>query len=359
MKKTLIIILLVAFVGGFIYKLVVDSQLDATDSIAATFQFDENLAIVTNKEAKLDININNSDVIKVELKLNDSVLEKWNNPKNKISHSLKTKGLILGTKKLTLIATLSDNTTETDERLVRILNDKKPDTWRLEVTGEFPHRDSSYTQGLEFYNGTLFEGTGDPGSNGQTLVAQIDKTTGKLVRKMGMDASHFGEGITVLRDTLYQLTWKNQKCLTYDAKSLAVLPKEHKYNGEGWGLCNDGKYLIMSNGSEQLVFRNPITFEIVKTIEAYTNDGPITQLNELEYIDGLIYANVYNTDLIAVINPKSGAVEALINAGEISSKYRGRGEVLNGIAYNKTENQLFITGKYWNKLLAVTIKKTI
>lgn len=359
MKKTIVIFLLLAFVGGFIYKLFSDNQSSNTDSIAASFQFDENLAIITNKEAKLDISINNSEVIKVELKLNDSILQKWDSPKKKITHVLKTKGFTLGTKKLTVIATLSDNTTENDERLVRILNDKKPDTWRLDVTGEFPHRDSSYTQGLEFYNEMLFEGTGDPGSNGQTLIAQVDKSTGKLIKKMGLDATHFGEGITILRDTLYQLTYKNQKCLTYDAKSLTVFSKEYKYNGEGWGLCNDGKYLIMSNGSEQLVFRNPTTFEVVKTIEAYTNDGPITQLNELEYIDGLIYANVYTTDLIAVINPNSGAVIALINAGEISTKYRGRGEVLNGIAYNKTENQLFITGKYWNKLIAVTIKKTV
>lgn len=359
MKKKIIILGLLLFAGGFIFKLITDGNKVESDSIGATFQFDENLAIITNKEAKLDININNSEVIKVELKLNDSVLQKWDSPKNKIYHVLKTKGLTLGTKKLTIIATLSDNTTENDERLVRILNDKKPETWRLDVTGEFPHRDSSYTQGLEFYNETLFEGTGDPGSDGQTLVAQVDKSTGKLIKKMGLDATHFGEGITILRDTLYQLTYKNQKCLTYDAKSLTVLPKEHKYNGEGWGLCNDGKYLIMSNGTEQLVFRNPTTFVVVKTIEAYTNDGPITQLNELEYIDGLIYANVYTTDLIAVINPNSGAVIALINAGEISTKYRGRGEVLNGIAYNKTENRLFITGKYWNKLLAVNVKKTI
>jgi glutamine cyclotransferase len=359
MKKKIIILLLLIFVGGFVIKVILDSNSTQTDSIGATFQFDENLAIITNKEATLNININNSDVIKVELKLNDSVLQKWDSPKNKVSYILKTKGLTLGTKKLTVTATLSDNTTENDERLIRILNNKKPDTWRLDVTGEFPHRDSSYTQGLEFYNGTLFEGTGDPGSNGHTLVAQVDKTTGKLVKKMGLDATHFGEGISVLRDTLYQLTYKNQKCLTYDAKNLTAFPKEHKYIGEGWGLCNDGRYLIMSNGTEQLVFRNPTTFEVVKTIEAYTDEGPITQLNELEYIDGLIYANVYTTDLIAVINPNSGAVVALINAGEISSKYRGRGEVLNGIAYNKLENQLFITGKYWNKLLAVTIKKTI
>ena len=160
-----------------------------------------------------------------------------------------------------------------------------------------------------------------------------------------------------MNDTLYQLTWKNQKCLLYNANDLSVLSKEFKYNGEGWGLCNDGKYLIMSNGTEQLVYRNPRTFEIVKTIEATTNEGSISQLNELEYIDGKIYANIYMQDLIAVINPNSGAVEAIIQASEISSKYRGKGEVLNGIAYNSQSKELVITGKYWNKLLAVKINK--
>ena len=359
MKKKVIIALLLLVGGAFIYKIWMDNSLDVNDNVPASFAFEENISVVTQKDAKIEVNINSSDIQKIELKLNDSTLQIWNSPKGSIFHLLKTTSMKLGMKKLILISTLSDNSIETEERYLKILNDKKPETWKLEVSKEYSHRDSSYTQGLEFYNGTLFEGTGDPGSNGQTLVAQIDKTTGKLIKKMGLDATHFGEGISILRDTLYQLTYKNQKCLTYESKNLTVFPKEHKYNGVGWGLCNNGKYLIMSNGTEQLVFRNPTTFEVVKTIEAYTDEGPITQLNELEYIDGLIYANVYTTDLIAVINPNSGAVVALINAGEISSKYRGRGEDLNGIAYNKAENQLFITGKYWNKLLAVTIKKTI
>jgi glutamine cyclotransferase len=205
----------------------------------------------------------------------------------------------------------------------------------------------------------LFEGTGDPSNQGNTLVAKVDQNTGKILKKVGLDATHFGEGITILNDTLYQLTWKNQKCLLYNAKDLSVISKEFKYNGEGWGLCNDGKYLIMSNGTEQLVFRNPKTFEVVKTIEATTHEGSIPQLNELEYIDGRIYANIYMQDLIAVINPTSGAVEAIIQAGDISSKYRGKGEVLNGIAFNSKNQELVITGKFWNKLLAVKIKKGV
>jgi glutamine cyclotransferase len=357
MKKKVIIALLLIFASAFIYKIWMDNALDVDNNASASFTFEENLSVITQKETRIGIKINNSDLLKVELKLNDSTLQIWNSPKGSIFHVLKTNSLKLGTKKLVLISTLTDNSTETEERYVKILNDKKPASWKLEVVKEYNHRDSSYTQGLEFYKGELFEGTGDPSNQGNTIVAKVDQNTGKINKKVGLDASHFGEGITILNDTLYQLTWKNQKCLLYNAQDLSVLPNEFKYNGEGWGLCNDGKYLIMSNGTEQLVFRNPRTFEIVKTIEATTDEGSISQLNELEYIDGKIYANIYMQDLIAVINPATGAVEAIIQANEISSKYRGKGEVLNGIAYNSQANELVITGKYWNKLLAVKIKK--
>jgi glutamine cyclotransferase len=359
MKKILVITLLVLFTGAFYYKMYIDSQPDTIDMKAAYFTFEENLAIVKNKEAKIEIKISNPEITSLELKLNDSTLQKWKSPKGNLSHLLKTKNLILGTKKITLIATISDNSTENDERLLRILNDKKPETWILEVNKEFPHRNLSYTQGLEFYNNELFEGTGDPNNSGQSLLAKVELSSGNLTKQIGLDNTHFGEGITILNDIVYQLTWKNEKCLTYNSKDLTVLNKEHHYSGEGWGLCNDGKYLIMSNGTEQLVFRDPNTFQVIKTIEATTNEGTIPQLNELEYFDGLIYANVYMQDIIAVINPNDGAVIAIIQASDISSKYKGNGEVLNGIAYNKSDNQLYITGKYWNKLLAVRIKKTI
>jgi glutamine cyclotransferase len=359
MKKKVIIALLLIFASAFIYKIWMDNALNVDDNASASFTFGENLSVITQKETRIGIKINSSDLLKVELKLNDSTLQIWNSPKGSIFHVLKTNTLKLGTKKLVLISTLSDNSTETEERFLKILNDKKPDVWKFEVGKEYAHRDSSYTQGLEFYQGELFEGTGDPSNQGNTLVAKIDQNSGKILKKVGLDATHFGEGITILNDTLYQLTWKNQKCLLYNAKDLSVISKEFKYNGEGWGLCNDGKYLIMSNGTEQLVFRNPKTFEVVKTIEATTHEGSIPQLNELEYIDGRIYANIYMQDLIAVINPTSGAVEAIIQAGDISSKYRGKGEVLNGIAFNSKNQELVITGKFWNKLLAVKIKKGV
>ena len=357
MKKLIIIGLLLLVAGAFVYNSFFKNDPSDDETFAATFKFKENLTVIKNQDAKLEIKVNNSDVVKLELKLNDSLLQKWDSPQQNLSYILKTQKQKLGSKKLSLIATLSDNSSENDERFLIVLNDKAPETWSLQIEKEFPHRDSSYTQGLEFYDGVLYEGTGDPNNSGQSILAQVDINSGKFTKRNGLDASHFGEGITILNDTVYQLTWKNQKCFTYNAKDLTKYPKEFQYNGEGWGICNDGKLLIMSNGSEQIVFRNPKNFEIVRTIEVYTNKGPLSLLNELEFIDGFIYANVYTKDLIAVINPSTGGVEALIQATDICTRYRGKGEVLNGIAYNSQDKQLFITGKYWNKLLAVELDK--
>ncbi|MBM3451601.1 MAG: glutaminyl-peptide cyclotransferase [Bacteroidetes bacterium] len=355
MKKKILIALLLLFVSAFIYKVWIDGS--HSDNISASFAFDENLTVITQKEAKIEIKIDNQDLRKVELKLNDSILQVWDSPKGDVFHILKTSFMKLGTNKLVLISTLNDNTTETEERDLKILNDKKPVNWKLDVVKEYTHRDSSYTQGLEFSKGQLYEGTGDPSNQGNTLIAKIEQSSGRINKKVSLDATYFGEGITILNDTLYQLTWRNEKCFIYNADNLAKYSGEFQYKGEGWGLCNDGENLIMSNGTEQLVFRNPRTFEIVKIIEATTNEGSISQLNELEYIDGKIYANIYMQDLIAVINPKTGAVEAIIQANDIVAKYRASGEVLNGIAFNSEANELVITGKYWNKLLSVKIIK--
>ena len=197
-----------------------------------------------------------------------------------------------------------------------------------------------------------------------SLVAQMNLTTGQPINngtkpaKVGLDASKFGEGITIFGEDLYQLTWKNQKCLVYDKKTFAS-KKEFTYTGEGWGLCNDGKNLIMSDGSQRLYFRDPKTFQLIKTIEVYSDQGPINYLNELEYIEGLVYANIWMSNTIAVIDPLSGKTMAIINADELVSlqKQGLNANVLNGIAYNSTNKKLYLTGKYWSKLFEVQISK--
>jgi glutamine cyclotransferase len=171
---------------------------------------------------------------------------------------------------------------QTEQRTLRVLSDIPVEKWTAEIVQEYPHLATSFTQGLEFDGNTLFEGTGDPNQSGQTLVAEVDLKSGEQKRKSALDASYFGEGISIFGDELFQLTWKNGKCFVYDKNTFSV-KRELNYTGEGWGLCHDDKNLIMTDGSERIFFRDPKTFEVIKTIEVYTDQGPLNYLNELEY----------------------------------------------------------------------------
>ena len=237
--------------------------------------------------------------------------------------------------------------------MVRVLSDVKPSNWIAKIKTEFPHSSSSYTQGLEFNSGVLYEGTGQ---YGESMVAQTNLTSGEInpTKNIRLDENYFGEGITVMGDKLYQLTWKEQKCFVYDKNSMQLI-KDIPYIGEGWGLCNDGKSLIMSDGTERITFRNPTNFSIERVIEVYDDQGPIQQINELEYIEGKIYANIYTTNKVVVIEPMNGKIIAIIDGSEIEKLGRGLGEVMNGIAFNN--GKIYMTGKHWPKLFEVTIQK--
>jgi YVTN family beta-propeller protein len=271
---------------------------------------------------------------------------------------LDTKDFQDGAFGIEIVAFRKDGTSFSDQRLIRILSDVTPEKWAVEIVSSLPHLETSFTQGLEFNEGKLFEGTGDPNQAGETVIAEVDLKTGAIVRKMGLDASHFGEGITILGDELYQLTWKNQKCLVYNKSDFKSI-KEFTYTGEGWGLCNDGKSLIMSDGSERIYFRSPKTFDVERTIEVYTDQGPIARLNELEYVDGLIYANIWTSNNVAVIDPATGKVIATIDATQLVQEGKGNGEVLNGIAYNSVTKKLYMTGKFWSKMFEVKVNKNV
>ena len=187
--------------------------------------------------------------------------------------------------------------------------------------------------------------------HGNIIVPDLGNEKNKIGKVVSV-----GEGITILGDKLYQLTWQEQKCFVYN-KSTLQIEKDMPYIGEGWGLCNDGTSLIMSNGSERITFRNPETFEIERTIEVYTNQGAVTNLNELEYIDGLIYANVWMTNKVAIIDPLNGKVLAELDATTLVNAGKGNGDVLNGIAQDPKSKKLYMTGKNWMKLFEVKIKK--
>lgn len=326
---------------------------EISDEIPATFSFKDNLATKWDETVQLEINVTQDNVAKLELFYNDSVFKTWENPKGNIVYPFKAGYYGLGTRSLRLLSTLKDGSTFVDERMVRVLSDIVPEIWIAEIASAYPHNAMSFTQGLEFNDGILYEGTGQ---RGQSLVAQVDLKTGQHLKKIGLDGNYFGEGITILGDKLYQLTWQEQKCFIYNKKTLQ-LEKDLPYIGEGWGLCNDGTSLIMSDGSERLTFRNPKTFEIERTIEVYTHLGPVTKLNELEYADDLIYANVWMSNKVVVIDPMNGKVLSEIDATGLVKEGKGNGDVLNGIAYDQKTEKWYMTGKNWIKLFEIKMKK--
>ena len=352
MKKYLVVGLIV-FVGGFLLlKPLFDDGPTKIKENPVTFTFNENLAVKLYDKTPLEIEVK-EDVVSVEVLFNNEEIGSWSSPNGILTCILDASKHGLGAKNLMLKSIGIDGTVYKDERMVRVLSDIIPEELNIMISNKYPHKTASFTQGLEFYKGKLYEGTGDPGTNGSTLVAEVDVESGEYKQKIGLQAGYFGEGITILNDVLYQITWKNGKCYKYDVNSNLSLLGEYSYTGEGWGLCNDGKSLIMSNGTERIVFRNPETFEIERTLEVSNHQGPIGYLNELEYVNGKIYANVWTTSMIVSIDPLSGKILEQIDATDFVNLARGKGEVLNGIAYNDATDQFFLTGKYWDKLYAV------
>lgn len=227
------------------------------------------------------------------------------------------------------------------------------------ILSQYPHDTSAFTQGLEFYKGKLYEGTGDFENSSLRIT---DHKTGKVEKKHMMGSpSIFGEGITIFNNRLYQLTWQSHIVYMYDINNIDKPVKTFKWPYDGWGLTNNGKHLIISDGTAVLYFVNPDDFRLLSTIRVADNSGPVNYLNELEYIDGFVYANVYETDLIVKINPESGQVVGKMDLSGLEEKFfpnqvpPGRGLVLNGIAYDSTAKRMFITGKQWPKLFELKL----
>ena len=357
MKKYIVVVLIV-LVGGalLIYPLFKDDTHGVVEQpLPATFDFQDNLAAKIGEKTPLTILVN-EPVERLELMYYDSLLARWDNVSKNQKFDFDPGIFGVGTRGISLTSTLKDGKQKSDNRLVRVLSDVVPQKMTVKVINQYPHNPSSFTQGLEFYQDALYEGTGDPGNTGATLVAKVDIKTGNHLEKMGLSPGFFGEGITIIDTVLYQLTYRQGRCYTYGINSKLRLQNEFNYQGEGWGLCNNGDQLIMSNGTERLTFRDPKTFTAIKTVEVYNHEGPISNINELEFIDGLIYANVWTTDIIIVVDPNTGKVLKEIDASALGLTGRGsNGEVLNGIAYNKQTGKLFLTGKYWTNLFEVEI----
>jgi glutamine cyclotransferase len=225
--------------------------------------------------------------------------------------------------------------------------------YQYRVINQYPHSTEVFTQGLEFHQGLLYEGSGQ---RGHSMVQTRSLDSIQAIRQTALDDRLFGEGITILGDKLYQLTWQSKRGFVYDKNTLAP-EAEFTIRGQGWGITNNGQQLIYSDGSNQLRFLNPHTFNLEQTLSVNDNGKAVNWLNELEWVDGLIYANVWRSHWIVIIDPQNGKVVGRVNLKHLlPDKLRSkRTDVLNGIAYDKTSKRLFVTGKYWPRLYQIEL----
>ena len=240
------------------------------------------------------------------------------------------------------------------KRLEGALEVVQPEFYTFRVKNVYPHSTESYTQGLQYVDGVMWEGTGEWG---ESKLQKIDLASGAVETLVSLPRSEFGEGITVLGDKVYQLTWTNGVAHVYNLQGKKM--KDFRYAGEGWGLTTDGESLYMSNGTSDIYKLNPETFKRERKITVTLRGEVVDFINELEWIDGKIWANVYTTDYIMIINPQTGAVEGVVDCANLlpESDYSEKTDVLNGIAYDGVGKRIFLTGKRWNKLFEVEIIK--
>lgn len=232
-----------------------------------------------------------------------------------------------------------------------------PENLTVTVVAQYPHDTSAYTQGLQLHGGKLYEGTGDYQNSSLRIV---DYKTGRVEKNHPMGSrSVFGEGITILNGKIYQLTWQSHVVYVYSLNNIDQPEKTFDWPNEGWGITNNGKDLIISDGSANLYFVDPASFRILNTVQVRDNKGAVELLNELEYANGYVYANVYESDNIIRIDPESGHVKAVITLPGLLQQQdivSGRTDVLNGIAYDSTSGNFLITGKRWPKLFELKIQ---
>ncbi|MCF6296158.1 MAG: glutaminyl-peptide cyclotransferase [Flavobacteriaceae bacterium] len=311
-------------------------------------------SIVTNVKGKT---IANNETLNLSIKNNknhviDSVLYTLN--EKQISNNQNLDDFKLG-KQIISAKIYFEGKTQNISSSITILNSEPPKVYTYKILNEYPHDITSYTQGLEFFNGELYESTGQ---RGESKLRKVNYKTGEVLRNIDLAKEYFGEGLTILNNNIYQLTWQSGVGFVYD---LETFDKKSSFNygksKEGWGLCNDGKNIYKSDGTDKIWTLNPDTLVEQEYIQTYTNKGKIVGMNELEWIEGKIYANRYQLDGVAIINPKNGAVEGVIDFRSLKKKvtqHKGL-DVLNGIAYNPETKTLFVTGKRWDKLFEIEI----
>ena len=296
------------------------------------------------------------DVVSKRSKTPDSVVVEVDGKRLVYEHSnrcvLSTEGLTLGDKTVAFLVYYKGKK-EKNRRSLRILSDIVPAQLQYEVVASYPHDNKAYTQGLQYENGKFYE---SDGLYGESTLRYVDVKTGKTERKSDVEERYFAEGLTLVGDTLYQLTWREQTVFLYDKHTFQRLGMK-PIATEGWGMCFDGTYIIVSDGTEYLYFYEPQDFTLHHKVSVFDNLGAVSRLNELEFAQGFVYANIYTTDKIVKINPKNGKVAAEIDfTNLLPDQYRTENiDVLNGIAWNQDSDHFYVTGKLWPRLFEVRL----
>ncbi len=270
--------------------------------------------------------------------------------------SLSLEVAVLGNRTLEVAIQYEKGSYKISEK-IRVFSKAPPSLYTYKIVNTFPHDPKAYTQGLEFYQDTLYESTG---LRGYSSLRKVNYKTGEVLQKIDLPAAIFGEGITIMKDQIYLLSWQSGKGFVYDIHSFKETSQfTYGQSKEGWGLCNDGKSLFKSDGSQKIWRLDPDNLQELDHIELATHKGFFKNTNELEYVGGKIYANVYLKESVMIINASSGAIEGVVNFSGLKKLVNKHPEldVLNGIAYHPTRQTFFVTGKKWDKMFEVTLEK--
>ena len=307
----------------------------------------------TSLKAKV-VNVNNGPIEAVEYTLNNQKLTNSSTNPAVLETTIPA-DMLLGKQLLKASVTYDGGKTVPVKTNIIVLSTTKPKIYTYKIINTYPHDNKAYTQGLEFYRDTLFESTGQ---RGQSSLRKVDFKTGNVYQKIALENKYFGEGITVLNDTLYMLTWQANTGFVFNPDNLKKLRTfSYRKSKQGWGLCSDGKKLFKSDGTEKIWILDPKTLQEQYAIQVCDNKNTYVKSNELEFVDGKIYANSYQKPSIMIINPKNGALEGLVDFRGLKEKTTvlPSTDVFNGIAYHPTRKTFFVTGKYWDKMFEVAI----